>query len=284
MTNFPHCLTEAEFVIGRWSMVGGHFSFPEVDPVRPSSRLAYYPPERKKPMEETNTTWKNHSFTLLVFGGIVALSFIFFVLGMLVGRNQGQRLAEIAYAEKAAKNPVADPAEDEFKQNFYTELTEEKPDSKLQPAPESTEPITPLLPVPTPATPAPAVAKSASTGPTTTTVTAPPLAAKPDPAAKAGSGKIAATAKPAVALTTTASKTRSTKEVFLQVTATKNEKQASQVLKNVESKGFRGKILAAAPNSGQLHRVVVGPYKESEVNLAKSDLAAKGYKGAFVTK
>ena len=50
-------------------------------------------------MDETNTSWKNHSFTLLVFGGIVALCFIFFVLGMLVGRNQGQRIAEQAFAE-----------------------------------------------------------------------------------------------------------------------------------------------------------------------------------------
>ena len=76
-------------------------------------------------MDETNTTWKNHSFTLLIFGGIVALCFIFFVLGMLVGRNQGQRLAEIAAAEEAASKPVADTAEDfplEFSELLFYEL------------------------------------------------------------------------------------------------------------------------------------------------------------------
>ena len=42
---------------------------------------------------EEQTTWKGHSLTLLVFAGIVALCSIFFILGMLVGRQQGQTLS-----------------------------------------------------------------------------------------------------------------------------------------------------------------------------------------------
>jgi cell division protein FtsN len=219
-------------------------------------------------MDETNTTWKNHSFTLLIFGGIVALSLIFFVLGMLVGRNQGQRLAEIAFAEEAARQPVADKAE-EFPLEFYSQTTEEKPDVKLQPVPETPAPTTASTsPAPETATPA---------------LKAPPLEpaeAKPQPAAKAAAAK--GTAKPAVSRT--AAKSPAAKEVFLQVTASKNEKQANQELKRVESKGFDGKILTGKTNGRQIHRIVVGPYKESEVNLAKSDLAAKGYKDAFVAR
>lgn len=37
---------------------------------------------------EESTSWKGHSFTLLVFAGIVVLCSVFFVLGMMVGRSQ----------------------------------------------------------------------------------------------------------------------------------------------------------------------------------------------------
>src|SRR5881296_2947715 len=53
-------------------------------------------------MEELSS-WKGHSFTLLVFAGSVVLCSIFFILGMLVGRTQGQRLAETALSETRAK-------------------------------------------------------------------------------------------------------------------------------------------------------------------------------------
>ena len=96
-------------------------------------------------MEET-TSWKNHSFTLFIFGGIVVLCSIFFVLGMLMGRHQGQRLAEIAFKEEAAKKPAVSGT-DEFPLNYASETTDAKPDLALQP-PE---------PPPPPPRPAPAV-------------------------------------------------------------------------------------------------------------------------------
>ena len=47
---------------------------------------------------DDQTSWKGHSFTLLIFGGVVILCSIFFILGMLVGRTQ---------AEAVAPDPVA---------------------------------------------------------------------------------------------------------------------------------------------------------------------------------
>ena len=157
-------------------------------------------------MEDTNTTWKNHSFTLLIFGGIVALCLIFFVLGMLVGRNQGKRIAETAFAEEAEKKTVADKAAEEFPLEFYSQTTEEKPELKLQPAAEPAS-----------------VASSSSTAPSHSTTTASadlPVTkpaekpeAKPEPA-KSSTVKSTATAKPAVSRTP--SKSPAAKEVFLQ--------------------------------------------------------------------
>ena len=54
---------------------------------------------------DEQVTWKGQSFTLLVFGGIVFLCSIFFVLGMLVGRGQGKSAAESAAVSDAAKSP-----------------------------------------------------------------------------------------------------------------------------------------------------------------------------------
>jgi cell division septation protein DedD len=52
---------------------------------------------------QDQTSWKSQTFTLLVFAGIVVLCSIFFILGMLVGRNQGQKLAFAATASAAAR-------------------------------------------------------------------------------------------------------------------------------------------------------------------------------------
>jgi hypothetical protein len=41
-------------------------------------------------------SWKGHNFTLFIFGGIVVLCSIFFILGMLVGRVQVPVVSEVA--------------------------------------------------------------------------------------------------------------------------------------------------------------------------------------------
>jgi cell division septation protein DedD len=88
----------------------------------------------------TEQSWKGHTFTLLVFAGIVVLSSIFFMLGMLVGKAQGQKLASAAPA--AAVKADAKPAtkeEDKTDFTFYDSVKKEQP-AVLTPAPAKPEP------------------------------------------------------------------------------------------------------------------------------------------------
>jgi len=89
---------------------------------------------------EEQATWKSHTFTLLVFSGIVVLCSIFFILGMLVGRGQGQKIAtaqaasEVVKAE--AKSATAD-AKPDF--TFYDSVKKQEP-AALQPPPAPAKP------------------------------------------------------------------------------------------------------------------------------------------------
>jgi hypothetical protein len=65
--------------------------------------FAYEPLGHRKVMED-QTSWKGHTFTLVVFTGIVVLCSIFFILGMLVGRAQAQKLVSNGPAGGSAKN------------------------------------------------------------------------------------------------------------------------------------------------------------------------------------
>src|SRR6266850_5645449 len=99
---------------------------------------------------EEQTTWKGHTFTLLVFTGIVVLCSIFFILGMLVGRAEGQKLAASAVTAAAAKNEAKPaPKEDKQEFTFYDSVKKEEP-AVLQPAPAKPEPAP--LPVERPKT------------------------------------------------------------------------------------------------------------------------------------
>src|SRR3954470_8917524 len=84
--------------------------------------------------------WKGQSFTLLVFAGIVFLCSIFFALGMLVGRSQGQKIASAAIAEAEAKRAAAitAPKQDEPELTFYRRVEDSSPPAQsLDPDPES---------------------------------------------------------------------------------------------------------------------------------------------------
>src|SRR5581483_4885526 len=87
---------------------------------------------------EEQTSWKSHSFTLLVFTGIVVLCSIFFILGMLVGRDQGQKFAfaaSVAAATKAEARQAALPKEDGKPDlTFYDSVKQAEPKS-LEPPP-----------------------------------------------------------------------------------------------------------------------------------------------------
>jgi cell division septation protein DedD len=87
---------------------------------------------------EEETTWKGHTFTLLVFSGIVVLCSIFFILGMLMGRTQGQKMAANAVAADIAKADAKPQLEDDKPDlTFYDAVKKEQP-AVLEPAPEKT--------------------------------------------------------------------------------------------------------------------------------------------------
>ena len=85
---------------------------------------------------EDPTSWKGHSFTLLVFTGIVVLCAIFFTLGMLVGRAQGQKMAAVAAVEAAAKSEIRNaPKEEKPDLTFFDSVENEKEAPALEPRP-----------------------------------------------------------------------------------------------------------------------------------------------------
>jgi cell division septation protein DedD len=179
-------------------------------------------------MEET-PSWKGHSFTLLVFGGIVVLCSIFFVLGMLVGRNQGQRIAETAAADMADRKHAAQPLPDAKPLDYHEETTEDSPDLALEPLPAPPAPAEPPAPEPPPAQA--------------------PVAEK----------------------------------FYLQILASKDDKEATRALDRVKSKGFRAMTLGpAAGGQDAYYRVLVGPYDTiPDSDVAKRDLESHGYEGVF---
>jgi cell division septation protein DedD len=92
-------------------------------------------------MEET--TWRGHTFTLFVFAGIVVLASIFFILGMLVGRAQGQKSAAAA-SSGSVLNVDARPALKEEELPPAPPPRDESP-KRVEP-PASTTPAPPPLP------------------------------------------------------------------------------------------------------------------------------------------
>jgi cell division septation protein DedD len=91
----------------------------------------------------TEQSWKGHSFTLLVFTGIVVLSSIFFILGMLVGRSQGQKIASTS-APAAASKADAKAAKEEDKTDFtFYDSVKKDPSAALAPVTAKPEPPAP---------------------------------------------------------------------------------------------------------------------------------------------
>src|SRR5437899_1765104 len=85
---------------------------------------------------EEQTTWQGHTFTLFVFTGIVVLCSIFFILGMLVGRTQVQKVVGTGTVGTPKKvEAKALPKEDRQDFPCFDSLRTEDP-CALQPAPE----------------------------------------------------------------------------------------------------------------------------------------------------
>jgi len=102
---------------------------------------------------EEQTSWKVHAFTLMIFGGIVVLCSIFFVLGMLVGRTQTIKLATAAEGTaKAQPTPPKEAASNDRPDlTFYSSVEKTRPaavfpapgEAKLHDEPASTAPAAP---------------------------------------------------------------------------------------------------------------------------------------------
>ena len=94
---------------------------------------------------EDQTSWKSHTFTLLVFTGIVVLCSIFFILGMLVGRTQGQRLAFAVSAIAAAKADAKRAPKEESRPDltFYDSVRQSESPSLEPPPSLKIEPVAP---------------------------------------------------------------------------------------------------------------------------------------------
>ena len=105
-------------------------------------------------MMEEQASWKTHSFTLFVFAGIVVLCSIFFILGMLVGRAQGQKIASAGPGAAASKNEAKAPAKDDKPElTFYESIKKEPPALQLpaatpDPAPLPAAPLKKAVPEP----------------------------------------------------------------------------------------------------------------------------------------
>ena len=91
---------------------------------------------------EEQTTWKGHTLTLLVFVGIVVLCSIFFILGMLVGRQQVTAIAE---ADAAPVEDVRAAPEEKPELTFFDSVEKETKPAVLE-APPAAPPPPPALP------------------------------------------------------------------------------------------------------------------------------------------
>jgi cell division protein FtsN len=191
-------------------------------------------------MEDQTTTWKGHTFTLLVFTGIVVLSSIFFILGMLVGRAQGQKIAsttptaDILKAD-AKSDAKPEPKDDKPNFTFYDSVKKEQP-AVLEPAPKK-PPETTIV--------AEQSAKASPTPPPP-----PPVTSKPE------------------------------NVLNYQIGAVRKSADAEKLLETVKSKGFKAFILAPPANDpNPFFRVQVGPFSDAiQAEDAKQKLETAGYK------
>jgi cell division septation protein DedD len=194
---------------------------------------------------DDQTTWKGHTFTLLVFTGIVVLCSIFFILGMLVGRMQGQKMAGAAPAVASAKTDAKPAKDDKEDFTFYDSVKKGDSGSLLAAAPK---------PVPEPEKKSEPVVEPKKADP------APPVAVKaaPEPEPPAAPANV----------------------LNYQIGLFSNSANADKLLDEVKKKGFKAFILT--PSEGDpspVYRVQVGPFTDVvEAEEAKKKLENDGYK------
>jgi cell division protein FtsN len=206
---------------------------------------------------DEQVTWKGQSFTLLVFGGIVFLCSIFFVLGMLVGRGQGKSAAESDQVKAAAKSAekTSQPQDPKPTNSPYETIAVGKEANKEFKADvaKQTEPV----PARTPAPEKPAKATPK-----------PPPAPTPAPAAAAPK---AAASKPAAPTPV--------KMIYLQVNAVGSDTAAKKQAADLQKAGFTSMVVGGGDGAKSLYKVQVGPFATAaDLEIAKHKLEALGYK------
>lgn len=205
-------------------------------------------------MTEDQTTWKGHTFTLLVFTGIVVLCSIFFILGMLVGRAEGQKGASTGGLKGEAK-PT--PKEDKPDLTFYDSVKKDDPTALQRP-------------------PAPKV--DADTEPAPVGSSAPSVPARVEPEKKANATQQREpVAEPAPVPAQTSPAPSSS--INYQVGAVRKPADAQKLLDELKKKGFHAIIIA--PPEGDpnpFYRVQVGPFTDVVAAVeAKKKLEAEKY-------
>ena|SRR6187397_1101049 len=208
---------------------------------------------------DEQASWKGQSFTLLVFGGIVFLCSIFFVLGMLVGRGQGERAAKAAALKDATKVAAADAKASEI-----DDLTAEarSPVSSYQGIttgkelnPERASSKTHDAEVDKPAEPAPVKAE------------------KPAPKAAAAVPPSAPKAVPAKPASPTP-----VKMFYLQVGAWEKEAGARKQVDELRKAGFPA-VMVGPGGPDALFKVQAGPFATAaDADASKHKLESLGYK------
>lgn len=196
---------------------------------------------------DEQVSWKGQSFTLLVFGGIVFLCSIFFVLGMLVGRGQGEKSSEAAKVSAAAKEADSESRLPESKPapSPYSGITTGSParkdvePEKPEPEPEKPKPAAKAAATPTPAASATAASKAV-----------PPKEKAPVPA----------------------------KMYYLQVTALEKEAGAKKQAEDLRKAGFPA-VVVGGDGAKPLYKVQVGPFASiADADSAKRELEGLGFK------
>jgi len=208
---------------------------------------------------DEQASWKGQSFTLLVFGGIVFLCSIFFVLGMLVGRGQGERVAKAAALKEATKAAAAETKASEIDDlsadarspvSNYQGITTGK---EINPAPASSK------------TPEVEVHKSAEPAPVKTDKPAPKAAATVPPVAPK-----AVPAKPA--------SPTPVKMFYLQVGAWEKDAAARKQVDELRKAGFPA-VMVGGDGHDALIKVQAGPFATAaDADASKRKLESMGYK------
>ena len=201
---------------------------------------------------DEQVSWKGQSFTLFVFGGIVFLCSIFFVLGMLVGRGQGEKAAEAAKMTAAAKAGDSEGNITDLKPTTspYSGITTGSPTSKDSKPSEvrDPEPEKPVAPEPEKPKPAP---KAAATPPSSAPKAVPSKEKSPVPA----------------------------KMYYLQVTALEKEAAAKKQVDDLRKAGFPAVVVGGGEGAKALYKVQVGPFASvADADTAKRKLESLGFK------